>query len=116
MNRVAESLTDNVRATMEDYLDDLSGATRQKAVLAAIFSEDELRRIRYAMANMTVNCDDVALSDLGLDEIDPYEHGDEDSGFTDADAEAVLDERMLQLEAEYHRLAALFGGADDSAR
>jgi len=109
VNRVAESLTDNVRAAMEEYLDDLGGPARRKAVLAAIFSEDELRRIRYALANMTVNCDDVALSDLGLDEIDPVEHGDEDSGFTDADAEAVLDERMVQLEAEYHRLAAIFG-------
>lgn len=96
MNRIANSLADGVLATMDKYIDDLSGAERRHAALAAVFSEEELKLIRYALAEMTTHCDFVVIEDLSPDAYD-------------INNDEVMLEQRLRLEAEYHRLAALFG-------
>lgn len=102
----AESLTENVVAAMENYLDDLSGPERTRAVLAAVFGPDARRLIARALADQAENCDRQVLADVGRDEVDACEVNPED----DAAVEALLDQRAEDLAAEYRRLTTLFWG------
>jgi hypothetical protein len=71
-------------------------------------TESDRGIIRLALSQLAANVGMDELESLGLDEIDAVEHGTEESGFTDADADAMFEERMRFLEAAARRLETLF--------
>lgn len=79
-------------------------------VLNKILTDDELRLVRFALADAAANVGRDTLDALGLLDLDPAEHGTEDSGFTDAAADAVLDFREETIAGKFRGLLALFGG------
>lgn len=82
--------------------------TQPPATGVANLTESDRSIIRLALSQLAANAGMDELESLGLDEIDATEHGTEESGFTDADADEVLEERMRLLEADARRLEALF--------
>lgn len=68
-------------------------------------TENQRRLVVYALRALASNVDFEDLDNLGRAEIDAAEHGDEDSGFTDADADQLLESRQDDLEEELEKLA-----------
>lgn len=81
---------------------------RKRAVLASVLTLEERGLVWYALGLAAGQVDREMLADHGMDEIDRIEHGDEDSGFTDADADQLLDHREQVLALEFNRLAKMF--------
>lgn len=61
--------------------------------------------VRYALSHMASNTTTEVLTDLGLDEIDPMEHGPDPS---ESEIDAILADRVEHLETNFRRLENLF--------